>query len=216
MLIRLVLFSVALQILNQPPQPQPTGEDLDWVDRNLVAARDQVMPFGRQGQAAAYRITKDDWTDLPESYFSIDRTYSYPTAAPNKQTLIATVTTMAANRLGGQVFPMSIRGQLLELHMADRSASLETVVLGMRVRRRQLTELQCPAIAHRMNALPSMSITLPGAAKSPVRPPALHPAAHQIIASTPGVYINATFTDTDISLVRWAIATMEDLQKCSG
>ena len=114
------------------------------------------------------------------------------------------------------MFPMSIRKQLLELHMADRSASLETVLIGMRVRRRQLTELQCPAIAHRMNALRGMSITLPGVATGPARTPALHPAAHQIIVSTPGAYINASFTDPDISVVRWAIGTMEDLQKCSG
>ncbi|MBY0497635.1 MAG: hypothetical protein K2Y23_25800 [Cyanobacteria bacterium] len=42
----MLVLPLALQILNQAPQVQPTQDDLDWVERNLGSARDQVATDG--------------------------------------------------------------------------------------------------------------------------------------------------------------------------
>jgi hypothetical protein len=226
MLIRLVLFSMALQILNQPPQPQPTEADFAWVERQISAARDQLMPMGvdkpeqLQWQAAAYRATKDRFTDMAESYFSIDRVYR-DQSAPTKEALIATVLKPAGNVLAGELYRKSIRDQLLDLHIADRTASLEALLLGIKLQRISLTVEQCPAIARRMNALPGMSIALPGGSASRnrgrvVSVPPLHPVSHQVVVSVQGAHINAHFTDPSASVVQWALGTLEDLRKCEG
>jgi hypothetical protein len=174
------------------------------------------MPIGvdkpeqLQWQAAAYRTSKDQFTDMAESYFSIDRTY-LDRSAPIKETFIATVTTLTGNLLRGRLFGGSMRTQLLELHIADRDAPLERLLLGITVRRTKLTVEQCPAIRRRMNELPGMSVVLPRRNYL-----ALHPVVHHVIVSVQGAHINAVFTDPAVSAVRWALDTMADLKNCES
>ena len=218
MLIRVLALSLAVAALRQEPQPRES--DFDWVQRHIYAARDVVMPMGTQSQAAAYRSSGDQWVDWKESYFSIDRSYPDPTA-PNREALIATVTSPVGNALSGTLFGGTLRSQLLELHHGDSNAPLETLLLRLSIRRTKLTATQCPAITNRINSLPGMAITLPDPGGSAsrnqtrvVRPPALHPVMHHVIVSIPEAHINANFSDPSVSVVGWALQTLDDLNKC--
>ena len=122
--VRFLLLLLALQALSQSAQPQPAAEDLEWVERNIAAARNQVMPMGvdkpeqLQWQAAAYRSSKDRWTDRAESYFSIDRVYP-DRSRPNRESFVATVTTLV-----GGLPPRQLRGITRQCasHQAHRRA----------------------------------------------------------------------------------------------
>lgn len=200
MLIRVLALSLAVAALGQKPQPRES--DFDWVDRQIDAARDYVMPMGTPDQVAAYRATHE--FDTVESYFSINR------AQPQSEVYVAIVTATAGNALRGTLFGGSLRSQLRELHGADRAAPLETLLLSLSIRRTRLTVEQCPVITTRLSDLSGLSIVPP----SPRLPIALHPVSHQVIVNTREMNTNTSFSDPGASLVQWAIGTLDELKKC--
>lgn len=208
MLIRFLVLSLAVAQLSGQA-PLPSGADLDWVEQNLRATRDQVMPIGAPDQVAAYRTSRDRFTDMAESYFSINRFRPDPTSL--KESYTATLTMPVGNALRGELFGTSLRAQLLQLHMADRAASLETLLLGVTVRRTRLTIEQCPAITSRLDALHG-SIAVPARQKYI----ALHPVIHEVFVSVPEAHIKASFNNPDSGLVQWALETLDALKKCAA
>ena len=206
MLIKVLALSLAVAALAQVPQPT---DDYDWVERHIGVARDYVMPMGTPDQVAAYRATKDRFTDMAESYFSISRARTGP-PPPQRETYVATVTAPAGNALRGTLFGGSLRSQLLELHHADSAAPLETLLLRLSIRRTRLTVAQCPAITIRLSELSGLSIVPP----SPRQVIALHPVSHHVIVNTLEMHINTSRSDPGASLVQWALGTLDDLNKC--
>ena len=200
------MLSVVVAVLGQEPQLRES--DFDWVERHIGVARDYVMPMGTPDQVAAYRSTKDQFTDMAESYFSINRVRH---ESPSQiETYAATITSPAGNYLKGTLFGGSLRGQLRELHRADSDASLEILVLRMSIRRTRLTVEQCPAITSRLNALRGLSIVPP----RPQLSIPLHPVHHHVIVKTPEMNINTFFIDTGVGLAAWALDTLDELKKC--
>lgn len=90
--------------------PEPAEADREWVNRNLMAAREQLLPVRTASNVAAFLSSRDAWTDRPEPYFAINSVPSYPTGSPMVEVFKATVVVPT----GG-----SIRTQLTRLHMAD-------------------------------------------------------------------------------------------------
>lgn len=106
----------------------------------------------------------------------------------------------------------SVRGQLLKLHMADRDASLETLLFRIGIRRTKLTPTQCPALTHRLDELRKLSIDIPKYRTYTV----LHPVGHRIVMRINGAYIEASFDDPGNSLVRWGLDTLASLNDCGN
>jgi hypothetical protein len=135
---------------------------------------------------------------MPELHFAI----SFPQSQPRFENFEGTVTTL----VGG-----SVRSQLLQLHLADRDASLDALLLRVGIRRTRLTLDRCSALKTRTDELSKVSINVPSARGAIP----LHPVGHQIVTSLNGAYINATFQDPEIGLVRWALETLDALNKCT-
>jgi hypothetical protein len=178
--------------------PNPSGGDLDFVDKHLVAARDRLMPMRglEHREFIAYRGSKDQFTDMSELHFAI-------TFAEGQMPSAATLTTLT----GG-----SVRQQLIKLRLADREASLDVLLLNAGVRRTKLTPDRCSELQHRIDDLMKVSIVM-------IRPRnviRLHPVIHEIVMSRNGTYLDTHFDDPAIGLVSWALDTLNALKTCEA
>jgi hypothetical protein len=105
----------------------------------------------------------------------------------------------------------SIAKQLLDRHMKDRPASVESV-LSQIVFRREITETRrCPALLERMNALSSVAVRIPDR-RLIMRG---HPTRHRLVLDTSLLSMDVTIFDPANPLVRWAVDTYEALVSCA-
>jgi hypothetical protein len=136
--------------------------------------------------------------DRPALHFAI----TFPQLNPSVESLEATVTTL----VGG-----SVRSQLLKLHLADRDAPLETLLLSFGVRRTRLTSDQCPALKTRTDEFQKVLIEIPDRNYL-----SAHAVGHRIVMSLHGTRLDVSLLDPGIALVRWAHDTLDALNKCAA
>jgi hypothetical protein len=181
--------------LGQSPNP---SADLAWVAQHLAAATDSLIPLrGLQyREFVAYRMSPD--FDGPESHFAI----SFPQTTPTVENLEATVSGL----VGG-----AVRSQLLKLHLADSDASLAETMLRVGIRRTRLTPDRCPALIAQTDAFARVLIAIPTRGYL-----SAHAPVHEIVFSRYGTHIRASSQDPGTALVRWALDTLNALNKCAG
>ena len=195
-LLALVPVSAGDQLVSR--SPSPTQADLDWVEQRLGAARDRLMPLrGREDrQFVAYRTSRDQFMATAESHFAI-------TFPQGSESLEAVVTTL----VGG-----SIRNQLLKLHVADRDASLDTLLFQVNAPRAKF-DAGCPTLKIQADALLIVPIDLLPVKRNFIP---MHPTVHRIVLDLNGTHLDAGFDGPEKPLVRWALDTLEALNKCTA
>lgn len=178
--------------------PNPSGADSEWVLQNIGAALDNLIPLGGlpYREFVAYRVSPD--FDRPELHFAI----SFPQTSPTVENMEATVS---------RVVGSAIRSQLLKLHAADRDASLAQLVPRVNIRRSRLTPDQCPALKRRIDGFAKVVIQIPTR-----RYLAPHAPVHEIGFSRNGTYIHSISQDPGTALFRWALDTLDALNKCAS
>jgi len=137
--------------------------------------------------------------DGPESHFAI----SFAQKSPTIEEVEATVSALVG---------ASVRSQLLKLHIADRDASLDQLMLRTGIRRTRLTGDRCPALKARVDALDRVVIDT----HRPNILALMHAPVHQIVISRIGASISAVLQDPGTPLVRWSVDTFDALKKCAG
>ena len=193
-----MIVAIALALGTQTPAP--TKADWTWLDQHRERALEAFMPVAASArQLVAYRSYRDLYQDEHEAYFAID-VVDGPVARPVR--LSATLVVPIAK---------SIQEQLLELHMSDRQATLESLLPRVNVRRRVIANDRCPALRARVEALF-------GASFSSLEPDVivLHPMMHRIVIANGSEHVDATLIDPENSAVRWAVGTLEAIQACDA
>jgi hypothetical protein len=105
----------------------------------------------------------------------------------------------------------SIQQQLLDLHMADRQAPLNSLVSRIKLQRHQLTSTTCGALPAGVKALSKAAISLP--ARDII---VIHPFVHRIVLNLGGRgRIDASLHDDEQPLVQWARITFDALSQCA-
>lgn len=211
MLTRLAVLALVIAQLARMA-PEPTEADREWVEKNIGAALDKLMPMSAPSMVAAYRVSADQWTDMAEDYFLVERV-PRDRSPLRSESYVATVVWPGSKPLQGTLSSSSFRQQLNQLRAADTEASLDVLLLRVSVRRTRLTAEQCPAITSRTNVLRSLSMSpLPG----PRNFMPLHAPTYQVVVASEGSHIRAVFDDASSGLARWAVDTFEALKKCGA
>jgi hypothetical protein len=172
---------------------KPTSADWDWYGEHKDQALEALMPLKDFRLVIGYRSFHDNSYSVLERYFGI------------------------GNRKGADgylrdatvVVPveLSTAEQLLRLHMADRSASFDTVLARIKVRRMTFTEATCPAISTWMERLSTVSVRMPnfGVIDFPI-----HRVWHRVVTYK----VDATVGDPASPLGRWATGAFDALWAC--
>jgi hypothetical protein len=172
----------------------PDDRDWSWLNDHRSDAFDKLLPVEHDGAYVAYRQYRDLYQDVPEQYFTIRVTG--PTGA-----LAATVASPADT---------SIQQQLLDMHMADRLASLDSLVSRIKLQRHQLTSTTCSALRPRLDALSKVAISI-----QTTDTIVLHPFVHRIVLDLGGGRIDASLHGDEQPLVQWARTTFDALSRCT-
>src|SRR5687767_68562 len=146
MLVLVVAATIAATSIHSVPQGRtPSDSDWDWLAQHRLAAFDNLMPIGRT-DTVAYRRYRDLYHDESERYFSISLK---DVSDFGRDPVEATV-----------VLPLgpSIQQQMLQLHMKDPSATLQSVLSRVNVRRLVTTSSRCRAIGDQFRSLPAAGI----------------------------------------------------------
>ena len=172
----------------------PDDRDWDWLSQHRSEALDRLLPVEHDGAYVAYRQYRDLHQDVPEQYFTIRM-------ADSTGSLEATV----VRPVGA-----SIQQQLLDMHMADRQAPLNSLVSRIKLQRHQLTSTTCGALRPRIEALSKVAISIPATDTI-----VLHPFVHRIVLDLGGGRIDASLHEDEQPLVRWARTTFDALSQCA-
>jgi hypothetical protein len=177
----------------------PTVADWSWLDQFREAAFEKLMPINPASKpSVVYRSHRDLYQDVLERYFSL----SFGNGPGfDRNRLTATVVVPVGR---------SIQQQLLESHMRDRQAQLESLVSQVVVRRVSLSAERCPAIRTRLDALSKVVISLPE--RDAIF---LYPFVHRIVIDLGGTHIDATVFDPDNPIIRWATETTDAILACA-
>ena len=179
----------------------PVGQleaDVDWVEQRLGAATDRLMPLrGREDrQFVAYRTSRDRFMNTAESHFAI----TFPQGSESLEAILTTL-------VGG-----SIRGQLLKLHVADRDASLDTLLFQVNAPRAKF-DAGCPTLKIQADALLIVPIDLLPVKRNFIP---MHPTVHRIVLDLNGTHLVCRLLLAKKPLVRWALDTLDALNKCKA
>jgi hypothetical protein len=196
MFSRVLVVSLAVAGVGQARGPLQA--DWDWLNSHRTDAFDRLMPVASAPrQFVAYRSYRDLYQDVPESHFSI----SFADGPTLSLAKVLATTTVPVGR--------SVQQQLLDMHMGDREASLETLLPRVAIQRAAITELQCPTLKSRVDALLRTSIAIPK--QSVIR---LHGFQHRIVIDLGGIQVDATLDDAENDVIQWAVGTSNALRKC--
>ncbi len=177
---------------------QPSEADWEWLSRTRDTALEGLMPVtARPKPLVAYRAYRDLYQDVPEVYFRIELDPSWTTS--DDLLLASLVAPVGA----------SAQQQLLTLHMANRSASLESLLPRVAVGRIVVDSRVCPAVRSRVDGLSHLSISVPK--RDAI---ALHPFVHRVVINSAAAQIDATLFDNDAPVVQWAAETARAIQAC--
>jgi hypothetical protein len=194
---RIIAWFLATSIAIQTPAPSIA--DRHWLDQFREAALDALMPVTSTPKPlVAYRSHRDLYDEVQERYFSV----SFADGLTfDRNRLMATVVVPTGR---------SIQQQLLDGHMRDRQASFQSLVPQIVVRRVTFSAERCPAIRTRLDMLSKVALSLPERDVF-----VLHPFLHRIMIDMGGTHIDATISDEDNPLVRWASETTDAILACS-
>jgi hypothetical protein len=171
----------------------PTQDDWRWLDEHRNTAFEALMPVtGGESSLVVYRSYRDLYQDVPEAYFSIRQ-------GPTLEALV--------------VVPVgaSVQQQLLNLRMADRSASFESVLTGVRVNRLKMKAPTCPAIQQQLKRLGKLRFSVPDLDLI-----ILHPDVHRVVVDVGGGTVDAVLHQDEHPLVKWCLETLRALQQCAA
>jgi hypothetical protein len=194
MLIGFLNGILAALVLSQAPQP--SNADWRWLEESRSNALETFMPMRPDlSTLVTYRCFGTS-TKKRKNATSLYGTL--PATDPNR--LEATV-----------VIPtgVSIQQQILDLHMHNRKATLETVLSQVKVRRIQVDAASCPAVRLRIDALSKTAIALPDRGVL-----YLHPFLYHLFINLDAGEIDVTVHDEDNPVVRWANETLDALLAC--
>lgn len=198
MLTRVLVVFLAVAAAGQARGPSQA--DWDWLNSHRTEAFDRLMPVASAPrQFVAYRSYRDLYQDVPESFFSISFADG-PTLSLEK---VLATTTVPVGR--------SVQQQLLDFHMGDREASLETLLRRVAIQRTTVTGSQCPVLKSRVDALLRTSFAIPK--QNGIR---LHGFQHRIVIDLEGIHMDATLDDPESVVIQWAVATSKALKKCNS
>jgi hypothetical protein len=190
--VALLSISIAFQA------SAPTAADGRWLDDVREPALDVLMPVKSADQPlVAYRSYRDLYHDVLEKYFTI----SFADGGFDRDRLIAMVIALVEK---------SVQQQLLDAHMKDRQASLQSLLSSVAVRKVMLNVQKCPAIRTRLDALSTVTVGIPK--RDAVF---LHPIVHRAVLDMAGIHIDVTVFDGNNALVRWASETADVLLTCA-
>ncbi len=190
----LALFLVGFQL---PQLEELSDDDVAWLDQHTTPVLDRFMPIGEPiSDGVAFRSFRDLHYYVHERFFRVAIEYG-PTTPHLRKALV--------------VVPIgeSIQHQLLNLHRADRTASIEQIQARIKVRRLELVENRCPAMQNRVNALKRLRMPVPSQTVFMV-----HPEVFRIIVDYGDGRVDSELFEQQHPLVRWALQTYDDLQKC--
>jgi hypothetical protein len=172
----------------------PDERDWDWLRDHRAEAFEMLLPVECDGACVAYRQHRDLYQEVQEQYFTI---HVIDPAGALRATLVKPVAA-------------SIQQQLLDLHMADRQASLPSLVPRIKLQRYQLTSATCGALQPRFEALSKVTVSIP--AKDTI---VLHPFVHRIVLKLGPGSIDASLYEDGQPLVQWARTTFDTLSQCA-
>lgn len=194
------VFSFALCLLISSVLGAGQVQTLDeqatsWLNDHTDEAFDRLLPLERGGYYVAYRLHRDLYYEVPEEYFAIERMQS-ESGASFKATIVKPI-------------GASIQEQLREMHLADRQASLETLIYRVKLQRHEITSEECNALRSRFDALTKLTISTQSAHSI-----TLHPFVHRVVLSLGSGNIDASLHEDDAPLVKWARTTLDTLSRC--
>jgi len=176
----------------------PFQDDLAWLTENTQAELDRLLPIDEPaGYGVVFRSYQDLNYQTPERFFRIEFSYdSRPRAL--RAVFVAP--------LNG-----SIQQQLLDLHVANRTASIEDIRSRIKLSRVELREDRCPALERSIESLRRLRLSLP------TNPDVImiHPEIFRVVASFGDGQVDATLFDARHPLARWAVGAYDDLQECA-
>ena len=169
----------------------PTDADWDWFHEYVDKALEALMPLKTAPLVLAYRSEHDLLYSVKERYFGVSpaiaRLYGVTVVVPIEQ---------------------SVQHQLMALHMADRSASFESVLARIKVRRMTFNVETCPAIWTQIDRLADVSVRMPDFRPSTeIR---FHGTFHRVVTS----YIDVAERDDRSPIGRWANQTFDAFWTC--
>ncbi len=185
------LLAVGLLVADAEPQ----HEDWDWLDKHRSVAFESLMPVEPEPRTwVTYFSYRDLYQDVREAYFTIR-------SGDGSSSLPGAVVITPVDR--------SIQQQLLDLHMADRTATFETLLPRVKVQRRELSSGSCPAVNIALDTLGQLRFGMPQ--RDVI---ILHPTIHRIVVEFGAGSIDFSLSEDDHALARWAQRTLADLQRC--
>lgn len=187
-----VLMAVGAIALGQTGA-EPTDADWKWLNQYHDQVFDALMPMASSDVLVGYRSSRG--LDVLERYFAV----SSGPGGIDKNNLSATVA-IATGR--------PISQQLLDIHMKDRAAPIESVQSQLSFRRRTLDARTCGSLRVQMDKLSKISIAIPEWDLIP-----WHPVLHRFVINLAD-HIEATLIDVRSPLVRWAVQTTDALLAC--
>jgi hypothetical protein len=176
-------------------QGENAGGDWESLSRPRQAAFDALMPLRPSGGgiSVAYRSYRDYYSDTPEAYFAI-------------------VGYLSPDSFEAEVVipdGRSIQEQLLRLHARDQKASVDSLITRVRLKRSKLKAGECPAVERQIRLLQAAPLHVLDLATLTI-----HPVVHRVVVDFAGGELDATITDGENELVRWALQTLSELRRC--
>ena len=173
---------------------ETTREDWQWLASNRDPAFERLMPFSRIAEPnVTYRSYQDHYYMVPERYFSVR---GWPRA------LEAVVVS--------PVGP-SIQQQLLEMHVADRDASFESILARVKLHRAVILDAQCPALRRRLRTLPKVDTRL-----SDWSAVVFHAPSHLIRIEARDATVEVLANDDHNPSAQWAVRMFTELRECAS
>ena len=198
-ILGVVLASFMTPLGAQQANQEPTDADWEWYARYRDRALERLMPMDDIA-LVRYRSYHDLDHDVAERYFRIEWNHG---GVFDSTKLSATVVTPIGS---------SIQGQLLRLHMANRSASFDAVLSKITVRRSTVETPTCAPLLTQMDGLVDVRISLP---RRDLLYLPMHRVWHHVIVQFFDE-IDVKLGNPESALARWATTTTDMLLKCAG
>ena len=172
----------------------PDERDWGWLSDHRSEAFERLLPVEHDGAYVAYR-------QVPRPVSGCAGTVLHDTCDGFDGSLGGD-----CREAGGRIHPATAA----EMHMADRLASLDSLVSRIKLQRHQLTSTTCGALQPRLDALSKVAISIPATDTI-----VLHPFVHRIVLDLGGGRIDASLHEDEQPLVQWARTTFDALSRCA-
>jgi len=194
-----VIFCYGIRSLNSQ-----TEADWNWTNEHFGSVLDTLMPLqSRGGVYVSYRANRDYATSTPEYWFMIGH-------EPSGRGYGLNPYLSAHSRLAE---PASIHDQLMSIHREQPEVQDTTLLQNrIKLRRSDLTEMNCPAIKDQIEKLRILPARLPDINGGTI---IIHPMIHTFHISGAEGDASLALTDDKNPLVQWAEETRRALDACA-